>query len=231
MYVVDMPACRNDKSHLIETVCEIGMTRIKRELSELSRPPSKYTVIGNENGNRHNPNQSSSGSRLTHSSIFTTRSIKTDTEDTLSRTPPHSMGSMSLVLWCCMMGGFGFTLTHTACRSPRQGRWASKAQWIDEEMNDTNPKRSLHPMVDVLKKGFLVRNPTRCFCPCIRGAQAVGDGHELYYEVRGKYTDLPMALWLHGGPGAGCYPNHARFCDPTLWRVTLVDQRGCGRST
>ena len=41
---------------------------------------------------------------------------------------------------------------------------------------------------------------------------------------------LPTALWLHGGPGAGCYPNHARFFDPEKWRIVLLDQRGCGKS-
>ena len=40
------------------------------------------------------------------------------------------------------------------------------------------------------------------------------------------------ALFLHGGPGAGCFPNHVRFFSPQLYEtVVLLDQRGCGRST
>jgi proline iminopeptidase len=38
-------------------------------------------------------------------------------------------------------------------------------------------------------------------------------------------------LFLHGGPGAGCFPNHARFFDATKYQVVLLDQRGCGQST
>jgi pimeloyl-ACP methyl ester carboxylesterase len=38
------------------------------------------------------------------------------------------------------------------------------------------------------------------------------------------------ALFLHGGPGAGCSPDHARFFDPEVYRVVLLDQRGSGRS-
>ncbi|CAI7910724.1 unnamed protein product, partial [Closterium sp. NIES-53] len=36
---------------------------------------------------------------------------------------------------------------------------------------------------------------------------------------------------LHGGPGAGCWPNHARFFDPAAYRIVLCDQRGAGKST
>ncbi|EED96159.1 hypothetical protein THAPSDRAFT_261176, partial [Thalassiosira pseudonana CCMP1335] len=39
------------------------------------------------------------------------------------------------------------------------------------------------------------------------------------------------ALVLHGGPGAGCFPNHVNFFSPHLYEhVVLMDQRGCGRS-
>jgi proline iminopeptidase len=38
------------------------------------------------------------------------------------------------------------------------------------------------------------------------------------------------ALFLHGGPGAGCEPYHRRFFDPQRYRVVLFDQRGCGKS-
>lgn len=32
--------------------------------------------------------------------------------------------------------------------------------------------------------------------------------HSIYYEVSGNPTG-PTALVVHGGPGAGCYKNHA----------------------
>jgi proline iminopeptidase len=59
---------------------------------------------------------------------------------------------------------------------------------------------------------------------------AVQAPHELYLEECGQPVGLP-ALFLHGGPGAGCERWHRRFFDPTRYRVVLFDQRGCGRST
>ena len=58
---------------------------------------------------------------------------------------------------------------------------------------------------------------------------AVDDRHALYVEECGTARGIP-ALFLHGGPGAGCEPYHRRFFDPTRYRVVLFDQRGAGRS-
>jgi proline iminopeptidase len=58
---------------------------------------------------------------------------------------------------------------------------------------------------------------------------AVDDRHALYVEECGTAKGIP-ALFLHGGPGAGCEPYHRRFFDPTRYRVVLFDQRGAGRS-
>jgi proline iminopeptidase len=58
----------------------------------------------------------------------------------------------------------------------------------------------------------------------------VGDGHSLYWEQSGNPAGKP-AVFLHGGPGAGCSPDHRRLFDPDCWNVLLFDQRGCGRST
>lgn len=55
----------------------------------------------------------------------------------------------------------------------------------------------------------------------------VGDGHKLWFEQRGRGRD---ALVLHGGPGSGCRPGHYDLFDLTRYRVTLLDQRGSGRS-
>lgn len=56
------------------------------------------------------------------------------------------------------------------------------------------------------------------------------DGHCLHIEESGNLSGFP-ALFLHGGPGAGCKPDHRRFFDPAIYRIILVDQRGAGLST
>ena len=57
----------------------------------------------------------------------------------------------------------------------------------------------------------------------------VGDGHHLYVEQCGNPQGAPVVI-LHGGPGGGCSPAMRRYFDPSVWRVILFDQRGCGRS-
>src|SRR4030095_10531450 len=54
--------------------------------------------------------------------------------------------------------------------------------------------------------------------------------HQLYWEQSGNSDGIP-AVFLHGGPGAGCSPAHRRLFDPERYNVLLFDQRGCGRST
>ena len=57
----------------------------------------------------------------------------------------------------------------------------------------------------------------------------VGDGHEVYWEVCGNPLGAP-ALFVHGGPGAGCSRADRRWFDPAHYRIVLFDQRGAGRS-
>jgi proline iminopeptidase len=59
---------------------------------------------------------------------------------------------------------------------------------------------------------------------------AVDDIHTLYVEESGATDGIP-AVFLHGGPGAGCEPAHRRFFDPSRYRIVLFDQRGSGRSS
>ncbi|GAA3975291.1 prolyl aminopeptidase [Actinomadura viridis] len=66
--------------------------------------------------------------------------------------------------------------------------------------------------------------------PYDSGRLAVGDGHEIYWEVCGNPDGKPAVL-LHGGPGGGLIPVFRQFFDPDAYRVVLFDQRGCGRST
>lgn len=58
----------------------------------------------------------------------------------------------------------------------------------------------------------------------------VGDGHRLYYEQHGAADGQP-AVVLHGGPGGGLQRSALQFFNLRKWRVTLFDQRGCGKST
>ncbi len=62
------------------------------------------------------------------------------------------------------------------------------------------------------------------------GTLAVDDLHTLYYEESGAADGAP-AVFLHGGPGAGCQALHRRYFDPAHYRVLLFDQRGAGKST
>ena len=57
-----------------------------------------------------------------------------------------------------------------------------------------------------------------------------GEMHQIYYEECGNPTGSPV-VFLHGGPGSGCNPTQRRFFDPAHYRIILLDQRGCGRST
>lgn len=58
---------------------------------------------------------------------------------------------------------------------------------------------------------------------------SVGQGHTVYVEQCGKPDGIPVIV-LHGGPGGGCSPSMRRYFDPSIFRVILFDQRGCGRS-
>lgn len=67
------------------------------------------------------------------------------------------------------------------------------------------------------------------FAPLTSEMLDVGDGHELYVESVGRADGIP-AVYLHGGPGSGCQPDHRRLFDPDRFHAVLFDQRGCGRS-
>jgi proline iminopeptidase len=78
---------------------------------------------------------------------------------------------------------------------------------------DGTLRRQLYPPVEPHRSGLL----------------DTGDGHEVYWELVGNPAGTP-AVFLHGGPGAGCSPAHRRLFDPARYNVLLFDQRGCGRS-
>lgn len=66
--------------------------------------------------------------------------------------------------------------------------------------------------------------------PYEKGMLDVGDGNSVYWEACGTPAGKP-ALVVHGGPGSGCSTSARRQFDPARYRVVLLDQRGCGRST
>ncbi|MFJ9377512.1 prolyl aminopeptidase [Streptomyces sp. NPDC101455] len=66
--------------------------------------------------------------------------------------------------------------------------------------------------------------------PYDHGMLDVGDGNHVYWETCGNPHGKP-AVVLHGGPGSGCSPYPRRYFDPAAYRIVLLDQRGCGRST
>jgi proline iminopeptidase len=73
------------------------------------------------------------------------------------------------------------------------------------------------------------RNRADPFAPLTSRQLAVGDGHEIYVETVGR-ADGIAAIYLHGGPGSGCQPDHRRLFDPERFHAVLFDQRGAGRS-
>ena len=72
----------------------------------------------------------------------------------------------------------------------------------------------LYPPLETRQSGFL----------------RVSDLHEIYWEESGNPNGLPV-IGLHGGPGGGSSPEMRRFFDPRVYRIILIDQRGCGKST
>src|ERR1700738_2408458 len=67
------------------------------------------------------------------------------------------------------------------------------------------------------------------FAPLTAQLLQVGDSHEIYVETVGRADGIP-AVYLHGGPGSGCQPDHRRLFDPERFHAGLFDQRGAGRS-
>jgi len=67
------------------------------------------------------------------------------------------------------------------------------------------------------------------FAPLTSQQLPVSDGHDLYVESVGCEGGIP-AVYLHGGPGSGCQPDHRRLFDPERFHAVLFDQRGAGKS-
>jgi proline iminopeptidase len=74
-------------------------------------------------------------------------------------------------------------------------------------------RRTLYPSIKPYRTGYL----------------RVSDTHEIYFEECGNPRGKP-AVFVHGGPGAGCDDRARGFFDPNAYRIVLFDQRGSGRS-
>ena len=66
--------------------------------------------------------------------------------------------------------------------------------------------------------------------PYESGMLPLDEVHTMYWETSGNPAGIPV-VFLHGGPGGGCAPEHRRFFDPEFFRIVLFDQRGAGAST
>src|SRR3982074_3636188 len=63
------------------------------------------------------------------------------------------------------------------------------------------------------------------FAPLTSQLLPVGDSHEIYVETVGRTDGIP-AVYLHGGPGSGCQPDHRRLFDPERFHAVLFDPGG-----
>lgn len=79
-----------------------------------------------------------------------------------------------------------------------------------------------------------VKDPQTWLYPPIEpyrtGRLKVSELHELYFEESGNPEGKPV-VFLHGGPGGGTSKKQRQFFDPARYRIVLLDQRGCGKST
>ena len=64
--------------------------------------------------------------------------------------------------------------------------------------------------------------------PCLIACPGILTGRN-GADPAGRAPRVAM-VGLHGGPGGAINPTMRRFFDPSRWRMTLFDQRGCGRS-
>ena len=78
--------------------------------------------------------------------------------------------------------------------------------------------RTLYPDIEPFHHQLLAREEI-----------SAGRCHEVYVVQCGNPQGIPV-IFLHGGPGSACGPQHRCYFDPELYHIILFDQRGCGRS-
>jgi proline iminopeptidase len=101
------------------------------------------------------------------------------------------------------------------------------------KQSSTKQRHARRAVLAQRKRAAKPRDGRRPLYPAIKpyntGYLRVCDVHEIYYEESGNPAGKP-AVFLHGGPGAGCDDRARSFFDPESYRIVLFDQRGCGRS-
>jgi proline iminopeptidase len=104
---------------------------------------------------------------------------------------------------------------------------------VRKPSSNTQRNHARHAVLAKRKRSAKTKAGRRTLYPAIKpyrtGYLRVSDVHELYFEECGNPKGKP-ALFVHGGPGAGCDERARRFFDPDAYRIVLLDQRGCGRS-
>jgi hypothetical protein len=118
------------------------------------------------------------------------------------RSRPYTSGVPSLLT----IAGVATALTAAMSSS------SSAEALTDNE--DSFAKTALYPPIKAYNSGML----------------KVSDLHSIYYSEYGNPNGKPV-IFIHGGPGGGTDPFMARYFDPKVYRIVLVDQRGCGLST
>ncbi len=123
----------------------------------------------------------------------------------------------------------GLKRTKRASRGVAQGKQRSRAKAsalrLSAKRATPRAKRSGAPSAD------LERSPLYPpIAPYRVGRLRVSSVHELYFEESGNPRGKPT-LFLHGGPGGGTDAKMRQFFDPKRYRIVLLDQRGCGKST
>lgn len=77
-----------------------------------------------------------------------------------------------------------------------------------------NELRTLYPEIECYRSDFL----------------SVSNIHSIYWEESGNPNGQPI-IYLHGGPGGATSPQNRSYFNPEYYRIILMDQRGCGKST
>jgi hypothetical protein len=106
-----------------------------------------------------------------------------------------------------LLGGF-------ALHQVTSGQRLVSSAACEDKPKDAFAGTAFYPPIEPFHKGFL----------------KVSDIHTIAYTMYGDPDGKPV-LFVHGGPGGGTNPDMARYFDPKVYKIILVDQRGCGDST
>src|ERR1700721_623797 len=118
------------------------------------------------------------------------------------------------------------TSRFSSSRNPRPPPTAGVSSTATSPAARWRRKAIMAPDADAGKSS---RHRSDPFAPLTSEQLAVGDGHDIYVESVGRVGGI-AAVYLHGGPGSGCQPDHRRLFDPERFHAVLFDQRGSGRS-